>query len=312
MKWQRWILRSIVLLLSLVLLSCAAGSSELESDSQAGSGLKEGAIATSNASIEASFPPSSQTAERTIALTSLSADILYQLDRTKLVGIVGSRLLTQDPRFNDLPLVSAGQTQPNLEKIVALKPDLVIGAKGFHDRILQKLQDLKIATLTVEMKSWQSLTDLTQILAQSIAADPTPLLERYQQCLADRPTQTPSTLLLASWQPILAPNKNSWAGDLLQKFNAQNLAADLQGKSPIGGYVTLSAEKILKANPDVIILIDIGDGSLNQFKSQAFWQQLQATQADRVYTFDYYGLVNPGSIEKIEQACTQLRQILSN
>jgi iron complex transport system substrate-binding protein len=34
-------------------------------------------------------------------------------------------------------------------------------------------------------------------------------------------------------------------------------------------------------------------------------------QSDRVYTFDYYGLVNPGSIDKIEEACTHLREALS-
>ncbi|NJM88466.1 MAG: ABC transporter substrate-binding protein, partial [Hydrococcus sp. RU_2_2] len=31
-----------------------------------------------------------------------------------------------------------------------------------------------------------------------------------------------------------------------------------------------------------------------------------------VYVFDYYGLINPGSIDKIEEACTKLKQVLKN
>lgn len=117
--------------------------------------------------------------------------------------------------------------------------------------------------------------------------------------------------MLASRQPILAPNKDSWAGDLLTKFGAKNLVADLQGKSPVGGYVTLSAEKILEANPEVLLLVDTGQGIVKQFKSEPFWGKLKATQSDRVYTFDYYGLVNPGSIEKIKEACNLLSKALS-
>ena len=50
---------------------------------------------------------------------------------------------------------------------------------------------------------------------------------------------------------------------------------------------------------------------LESFKKEAFWQKLQATKNNRVYVFDYYGLVNPGSIDAIEKACQQLKQDLS-
>jgi iron complex transport system substrate-binding protein len=65
----------------------------------------------------------------------------------------------------------------------------------------------------------------------------------------------------------------------------------------------------LAANPDTLILIDTGDGSVDKFKTNSFWQQLKAVQQNRVYTFDYYGLVNPGSIDAIAKACQQLGQL---
>ena len=116
--------------------------------------------------------------------------------------------------------------------------------------------------------------------------------------------------MLVSRQPILAPNKNSWAGDLLQQFKAKNLAADLQGQSPVEGYVTLSAEKVLEADPDIVLVVDPEQDPVAAFEAEPFWSKLKATQNKRVHAFDYYGLVNPGSISKIEAACTQLQEVL--
>lgn len=249
--------------------------------------------------------------ERIVTLTSLTSDIVERLDQNKLVGMVGSRLFQDQVRFQNIPKVSQGQGLPSLEKIVALKPDLVIGAQGFSDRTLNKLQELGIETLSTDLNRWDDVREITQTLANLMDADPTPLLKRYQTFLEDIPPHNLSSLVLVSRQPILVPNKDSWAGDLLTQFHLKNIAADLQGQSPVRGYVTLSAEKILQANPELLLVVDPNqEGLKEEFQGEAFWQKLQATQTNQVYSFDYYGLVNPGSIDKIEEACSQLRQIL--
>ncbi len=282
---RRWILSLAPILLSLALVACTAANQQ-------------------NAN-------SKKISSRVVTLTSLSSDIVYQLDKTKLVGIAGSRLLTKDSRFKDIAQVSQGQTPPNLEKIVALKPDLVVGNAEFHAQILPKLQEMGIPTLSLNIKKWNDLAEITNSLARAIEADPAPLLARYQTFLGKPTAESPSTLVLVSRQPILAPNKDSWAGDLLAKFGAKNLVADLQGQSPVGGYVTLSPEKILQENPETILLVDSGQDILKEFKAEPFWNQLKATQTNRVHIFDYYGLVNPGSLDKIEEACNQLKKALS-
>lgn len=252
--------------------------------------------------------PEIKTASKVVALTSLSADIVNRLDKTKLVAISGSRLVNQNPDFAQLPRVSEGRTPPNLEKIVALKPDLVIGAKGFHDQALAKLQESGIQTLATEVNSWRSLSELTRTIATALNANPDPLIQSYQALLEPKPAQTSSVLVLASRQPILSPNKSSWAGDLLNQLAVKNVTAELQGSSEFNGYVTLSPEKLLQINPEKIILIDTGEGEINQLKSQSFWSQLKAVQQQQVYTMDYFGLVNPGSIREIEEACKKLKE----
>jgi iron complex transport system substrate-binding protein len=295
---RRWIVSALAVLLSIFLAACNTATIQQPL-------TKLPTNANSQESPKAS-------AKRVVSLSSLAADIIYELDKTKLVGITGSKLFKDDPRLANIPRVSEGQSPPNLEKIVALKPDLVIGAEGFSNQPIQKLKQLGIATILTQVKSWESLENLTKELAELINADPQPLLNRYKNFLADKQTQSHSTLVLVSRQPILAPNKNSWAGDLLAKFQAKNLVAELQGKSPIGGYITLSAEKVLEANPEVLIVVNNADPQLlESLKKEAFWQQLQATKNNRVYSFDYYGLVNPGSINAIQKTCEQLTQVLS-
>jgi iron complex transport system substrate-binding protein len=294
--YKNWMfLKSLIIfLLTLVVVACSATTNP------------------QNLSTSIASPPANQaSAKKVVALTPLTADIIYQLDQTKLVGVAGSKLISDDPRFKQLTPVSGEQTPPNLEKIVALKPNLVVGAAGFHDRTMEKLQQLGIETLLTKVDSWKSLEELTVNLARSLDANPEALLKRYQSFLADIPNQNYSTLILASSQPILSPNKFSWAGDLLVQFKTKNLAAELQGTSAVRGYITLSAEKILQANPDLILLINREPDILDKFKADPFWNQLQAVKNNRVYLFEYYGLINPGSIDSIEKACTQLKQVLA-
>jgi iron complex transport system substrate-binding protein len=109
----------------------------------------------------------------------------------------------------------------------------------------------------------------------------------------------------------LSPNKNSWTGDLLNKFKVNNLTANVQGNSIGQGYITLSEEKIIQENPEILLVVDPSRaGVINQLKSKSFWNKLRAAQNEQVYVFDYYGLVNPGSIDKIEETSNQLKEIL--
>ncbi|MGD1854585.1 MAG: ABC transporter substrate-binding protein [Leptolyngbyaceae cyanobacterium] len=249
--------------------------------------------------------------QRIVALTSISADIVQLLSADTLVGIPGSPLLTSDARFEGLTVVSSGRTEPDLEKIVALEPDLVIGAAGFHDKTLERLTDLEVNVLSADIDSWENLKNITQGLATQLNVDATPLVERYDACLAEADDDGATAIVLASREPLLSPNKESWAGDFLEKFNVQNLTADLQGQSEFQGYITLSPEKVLEMNPEQLLFVDSGGGvevEIAQLKTDPFWSQLSAVQSDRVYAFDYHGLINPGSIQSIERVCQNLGQ----
>ncbi|MEO1300564.1 MAG: ABC transporter substrate-binding protein, partial [Cyanobacteria bacterium J06636_16] len=208
---SRWLIRCIG---GCLVGAIAACSSTGDSPSVTTESVPE--PATSDA---ASAEQPDATATQIVALTSLTADIIHTLDEEKLVGISGSRILSEDGRFAGLETVSEDRTEPDLEKIVALQPDLVIGAEGFHDKTLESLAELDIETLAVDVTGWDALETMTEDLAQRIGADPQPLIDRYDACLAQAPDTAPTALVLVSRQPLLSPNQDSWAGDFLAKFN---------------------------------------------------------------------------------------------
>lgn len=250
-------------------------------------------------------------AQRVVALNSLAADIVFRLDKTKLVGRPGSRLLNQNEELSQIPTVSEGQMPPDVEKIIALKPDLVVGSTGFHNLTAQKLEQQGIYTLLTYVDSWSNLESLTETLANFIKAEPKTLLQKYQTTLGSRLTDTPATLVLVARDPILAPNKNSWAGDLLHRLNVNNLTSEFPNSSPRKGFASLSAEQIIEADPEVLIVIDTqADNLLEYYKSQPFWNQLKSVKNHRVHVFDYYGFVIPGSVGAIEETISKLKRIL--
>lgn len=307
MKWQRlWMTTVVAVVFASYLGGCQSNTGTSTVDSVEPSS-ENAQLADASDGEAAAGEDSDGSADRVIALTPLSADLIASLSPNRLIGIPGSPILSQDPRFVDIPTVSEGRTEPDLEKIIELTPDLVIGAKGFHDKVLQRLESLGIGVMSLDVNSWENLRSATEAIATSVEANAQPLIDRYDACLAQPPTDNPSALVLVSRQPILAPNKNSWAGDFLNQFDIQNLAAELQGQSAFDGYITLSAEKVIEADPDIIMVVDTGEDLLAQLQAEPFWSQLSATQEDRIITFDYFGLVNPGSIASIEKVCQQLK-----
>ena len=247
-------------------------------------------------------------AKRVVALTPLAADLIYNLDKNKLVAVPNGRYTSKTAKFKELPRVGI-RGNINLETIVALKPDLVIGSELFQSQSLNRLKELKIDTISHQTSSWLDLENITKQLATRIGANPQPILNKYQSFLTNIPENGESVLMLVSRVPVLSPNKNSWAGDLLNKFQYKNMTADLQANTRFQGYLTLSQEKILTANPDKIFLIESDNINPEELKKLPFWSKLKATQNNQVYLFNHDGLISPTSIDTVEEVTKQLREV---
>ena len=259
------------------------------------------------------LPVNSSINKKVVALTSLSADLILNISKEALVGIPGSSILKNNEELKDIPIISSGRMPPNIEKIISLKPDLVVGAKGFHDKSLSKLNDLGIDTVYTSITNFEDLEQLHNNLALKLdATNVKPLDEILDNCYLinnDNDSNKKNIVALVSSRPILSPNQNSWAGNLISKFKLENLAAEITSKTEFKGYVNLSPEWLLKSQPENLLVIKTPGSDLSQYKSISIWNDLKAVNENKIYTFDYYGLINPGGLKVINQACKKLSSI---
>ena len=247
-----------------------------------------------------------------IALTSLSADLVNSIDSKSLVGIPGSSLLKSNPSYKDIEIISSGRMPPNLEKIISLKPDLVIGANGFHDKPLSKLNELGVKTLSTKIKNLKDLENLNKEINLFLSKkNIEPLSNKISNCYSSssKISKDKNVIALVSTKPILSPNSQSWSGNLIKRFGLKNLTSELQSKSEFRGYVNLSQEWLLKAKPNNLIVVKTPGSNISQYESLAIWNKIPAVKKKNIFSFDYYGLINPGSLDSINKACKKLSSI---
>ena len=249
---------------------------------------------------------------KVVALTSLSADLVGNLSISSLVGMPGSSLFKNKKEFQNIPIVSRGRMQPDIEKIISLKPDYVIGAKGFHDKTLRKLKDLGISTISTNIKSFKDLESFESQLQKILVTKNKGILENnLKSCYLkiDSSRNNKNVLALVSVKPMLSPNSKSWSGSLIKRFGFNNLTADLPSQGEFKGYLNINQEWLLKNQPNNLLLVKTPGSSLDQYKSLTIWNKLSAVKNNKIFDFDYYGFINPGSLSSINNACEKLSNI---
>ena len=247
--------------------------------------------------------------QRIVTLTSLSTDLVNEISPESLVGVSGSKLIKDNKDYKNKVFVTEGRNPPDLEKIVALNPTLVIGAKGFHDKALNKLNSLGIKTIYTEIRNWEDLENLNNTLTNFIGKDSNKLSKLLYYCYPKTKRIRDDIVVLATLKPLVSPNSKSWSGSLLKRFNFNNLTANLDSKSAFRGYVNLSPEWLITKNPSKIIIVNYPSRSKTSLQSLLLWENLKAIEEKKIYDFDYYGLINPGSLNSINTACKKLSSI---
>ena len=247
--------------------------------------------------------------QKIVTLTSLSSDLLNVISPESLVGVSGSKIIKNNKAFKDKVFVTEGRNPPDLEKIISLKPNLVIGSKGFHDKTLSKLNSLGIKTISTEIRNWEDLEELNDKLTKFIGKDSNDLSTILNDCYPKNKNIRDEIVVLATLKPLVSPNSRSWSGSLLRRFNFNNLTSDFDSKSAFRGYVNLSPEWLISNNPSKIIIVNYPSREKTSLQSLPFWRDLKAIKENKVYSFDYYGLINPGSLNSINQSCKKLSSI---
>ena len=220
----------------------------------------------------AGFPVTVTTAAGTTHLAS-RPDAIVSLSptATEMLYAIGAgnqvKAVDDDSDYpKQAPMTKLSGFTPNAEAIAAYKPDLVVISNNI-DGITAKLNALSIpvldlpaaANLSAVYAEFTELGAATGHVAQAKTEDST-LKAGIKQIVTSEPAHAkPLTYYYEiSTNPYYSVTSSTFIGGLLSLLGMKSIADAATGAAASGGYPSLSAEYILKANPDYIILADTG------------------------------------------------------
>ncbi|WGY45807.1 iron-siderophore ABC transporter substrate-binding protein [Vibrio sp. ABG19] len=197
------------------------------------------------------------------------------------------------------------ETQPNLEKIVALKPDLIIGARSRHEKIYPQLQQIAPTVLTDNVYDFQRTLALTGVatgreaMAQALWQQWQHNVTVFRQQLASRYSDWPLT---ASVLDIRADHlrlylRDSFAGQVLSSIGFRLPAVP----NASWGIKIKSKETLPSADADVFFVIKDSDQpavvhNYDAWRTHPIWKVLKAPRMNQVYEVNKVSWLLSGGI----------------
>ena len=184
-----------------------------------------------------------------------------------------------------------GYINPSLEKIVALRPDIVIGiAEGELKTFVEKLARLKVPVYIINPKnvsevitSIQNIGEVTYSAqtAQRVTQAMKERIQAIQTKVQGRPR--PRVLHVLNFDPLISAGQGSFVDDLIRLAGGRNIAETAQGK-----YPRFSLEEVMAEDPEVIILASMrsDDPLTEQRRWWERWKTISAVRHGRIHVFN--------------------------
>ncbi|HSR85748.1 MAG TPA: ABC transporter substrate-binding protein [Streptosporangiaceae bacterium] len=279
------------------LAAVSAACSGTSANSSAGSSAASGGAGSS---ASAGFPVTVTTTGGKVHLTSRpNAIVSLSPTATEMLYAIGAGGQVKAVDNNSdypagAPHTKLSAYQPNAEAIAAYKPDLVIISNDIAG-IAAKLTALSIPVLQLPATSavagvYSEFTQLgaaTGHMAQARTEDQK-LRADISQIVASEPHHTaPVTYYYElGVDPYYSVTDSTFIGSLLSMLGMKSIADTAKGAAAAGGYPSLSAEFIVKANPDYIILTDTGSTAGGQsaatVSARPGWSVLTAVKSKHI------------------------------
>ena len=238
--------------------------------------------------------PADPSPPRRVVIAYASLAKLWHLAGGTAVGVPSL------PAANALPepmrgLPSTGTAAvPNAEAIAALRPDLVLlnGASPRHRACGELLRGMGIEVLFAEYKNYHDFTRLLETFAvlngkttaelpeaERVVADVRAVCER---AAALSPPRCAVIFAAASGFSLETPDTNT--GGMVEMLGGRNLL-----KRSGSGRIHFSFEQLILEDPDVILIVTMGDEAAlktkfeREFCAHPAWKDLRAARSGRVH-----------------------------
>jgi iron complex transport system substrate-binding protein len=244
-------------------------------------------------------------AQRVVSTTASTTEALFAIGAGTLV-VGRSRYCDYPPEVAALPSIG-GYVDPSLEAILALHPDLVVGARGpIGEGLVRTLEERGIGTWFPETETIDQILAMLDGLgtrtgnvdgARALVTELRARRLALESALAA--AQRPRVLLLFEKKPISAAGPGSFPDEMLRLAGGQNVLGEG------ARYATISLEKVLSLDPDVILDAEMAP---TQTPFDETWQSVRAIREGRVVRMGDERVLRPGP-RVLEGAATIARAL---
>lgn len=249
--------------------------------------------------------------QRIISLVPSITEILYFLGlEAQVVGVTEHCNFPEEAKTKE-KVGTFGQ--PQISRILSLKPDLVLADGALHKKLIAELQNNGVKVLA---STPSCLDDVFLIISElgrfcdienAVLPIINSLRERVLRLSQKSNLKRPRVFRLISIDPFVTPGPRSFQYDALQLAGAQLLT--LESNDP---YVKVYWEQIIEFDPEVILFCGVEKGQELPLKCKGCvaknpicqrtvddfitkeWEQLTAVKANRVYPITCDTLCRPG------------------
>ena len=194
---------------------------------------------------------------RIVVLDPATVEMIYMLGaEDKIVGVANLERSKVWPEEKVAKLESVGTfMKPSLEKIIALKPDLVIMSALTGEELNNGLKSNNIEAKRIQANSIEEIfTNFMEVAkmlgkeneANKIIAEKRAKLEEIKKMA----TGNKKGLFVMSASPLMVFGNDNLPNDIMKLLNIKNIAENQKGRNPI-----VTPEFIIKENPDIIITL---------------------------------------------------------
>ncbi|KMY51472.1 ABC transporter substrate-binding protein [Peribacillus loiseleuriae] len=307
---------SIIILLFLLLITgCSKSSVSMKENKDHTARV----IMTDHANREIMFddPPL-----RIVSLVQGDMEIVHSLG-AEIVGrpTVSSEVLPKE--LADIEEVGTAH-EADFEKIVSLKPDLIIGHAGLNMKDASTAEALGLKLFLTNSNSYETIIEVISMYGKILdreneANEMIAEIEEKKSTIQTKPLnkKVKALIVYGTTDLFLAALPTSLSGNLLEIVGGENIASNLPGIDSYPDYAQLSMERVIEANPDVIYFITHGDPDAVkekfklELKSNPAWNKVNAFKHDN-FNFLPYELFGTSPGPKVADSLSYLRESLES
>ncbi len=229
--------------------------------------------------------------QRIVSLLPSLAEMVCELGQCpRLVGV--DRYSTYPVSLKKLPQVGGG-LDPNIEMIVALRPDVVLMATS--SRAGERLRALGIRVVALEPKTHADVQRVMLKIGQLLEVPDAQRIWRaidaaVMAAAQSLPPGVRGTRVYFEVNPgPYAADEASFIGETLTRLGVKNIVP-----ASLGPFPKLNPEYIVRANPDLIM---VGQRSVDGMMQRPGWHSLRAMRGQNLCVFpaeESDTLVRPG------------------